>query len=114
MNSMSERQRGQARVRSFLGIGLALPVLAGLALTNSAEVLGAGGWSIVSSPNVSGAENLLYGTSCVSATNCWTVGWSNAVPNTTQALAEQWSGSNWSIATTPSIGTSNLVQSVSC
>src|SRR5205085_7834008 len=57
-------------------------------------------WTIVSSPNVSGAiENILYGVSCTS-TQCWAAGFSYD-GNTNQTLIENWNGTSWSSAISP-------------
>ena len=58
-------------------------------------------WSIVPSPNPSGStDNVLYGVSCVNATNCTAVG-QFTVASTSQTLVESWNGSAWSISPQP-------------
>jgi hypothetical protein len=64
-------------------------------------------WSIVPSPNSSavshanGPVSVLYGVSCVSATDCTAVG-DRTVDNLgTQTLVEHWDGTRWSIVASP-------------
>jgi hypothetical protein len=68
-------------------------------------------WSVVVSPDVSGADgSSLFGVSAVSASDVWAVGSS---PNSgiTSTLVEHWNGSAWSIVASPNPGslTSGLV-----
>jgi hypothetical protein len=63
-------------------------------------------WTIVSSPNTSATEyNLLSVVTCVSASQCWAVGYSYhydaSLNEIDQTLIEQWNGSAWSIVTSP-------------
>jgi hypothetical protein len=74
------------------------------------------GWAIVSSPNgsASGSNqyNQLTGTTCVSASDCWAVGW-HGYP--AQTLIEQNTGSGWAIVTSPNAGPSpNILDGVTC
>jgi hypothetical protein len=57
-------------------------------------------WTIVTSPNNGTATNLLYGVTCVSASQCLSVGfyYNGSV---FQTLIEQWNGSAWTIVTSP-------------
>ena len=62
------------------------------------------GWAVVSSLNEPGANSILLGASAVSASDLWSVGWSNTggtptPPDTT--LAEHWNGSAWALVNTP-------------
>ncbi|MBV9009276.1 MAG: hypothetical protein JO354_08940 [Verrucomicrobia bacterium] len=60
-------------------------------------------WSIVSSPNTSTTDNnILYGVTCTSASQCWAVGTSN-----NGTLIEQWNGSAWSIVASPNTSTTD-------
>ena len=76
-------------------------------------------WSVQNTPNPSGSSSFLSGVSCTSGTACTAVGlwgYSNTVdPGVT--LAEVWSGTSWSIQTTPNpsgIAFSPALNSVSC
>jgi hypothetical protein len=60
-------------------------------------------WSIVKSPNVTGA-NQLQGVAAVSANDVWAVGFSNN-NGTVRTLTEHWNGSKWSVVTSPNVGT---------
>src|SRR5579884_2339075 len=74
-------------------------------------------WSIVSSPNTYTTENnSLYGVSCVSASDCWAVGYYYTGSSTYQTLIEEWNGTSWSIVTSAntSTGQNNILYGVSC
>lgn len=58
-------------------------------------------WSIISSPNVSGYSNQLFGVSCISATNCQAVGNYNDPAGDFYTLVESWNGSAMSIVKSP-------------
>ncbi len=60
-------------------------------------------WSIVSSPNATGV-NQLRAVVAISATNAWAVGFSNN-NGTVHTLTEHWNGSKWSIVSSPNVGT---------
>jgi len=68
-------------------------------------------WSVVSSPNVSGASNELLAVAAVSPTDVWAVGDSNT-SGVEQALIEHWNGTSWSIVSSPSPGGSNDLRGV--
>ena len=73
-------------------------------------------WSIVSSPNTSATEhNALRGVTCVSASECWAVGYYLA-ENAAQTLIERWDGTSWSIVSSPNTSTTeaNVVLGVTC
>lgn len=64
-------------------------------------------WSVVPSPNPGVGMNYLTSVSAVSANKIWAVGSafsSNSL--TSQTLIEFWNGSNWSVVTSPSPGSS--------
>jgi hypothetical protein len=73
-------------------------------------------WSIVSSPNTSATEhNALRGVTCVSASECWAVGYYLA-ENAAQTLIERWDGTSWSIVSSPNTSAtqSNFLLGVTC
>jgi hypothetical protein len=73
-------------------------------------------WSIVSSPNTSATEhNALRGVTCVSASECWAVGYYLA-DNAAQTLIERWDGTSWSIVSSPNTSAtqSNFLLGVTC
>jgi hypothetical protein len=74
-------------------------------------------WSLVPSPNRSGATGSeLDGVSCTSASNCVAVGDSfNSVGNS-HTLAESWNGATWSLvpSPSPSKGQESTLSSASC
>ncbi|MFZ0666127.1 MAG: hypothetical protein WAM97_10255 [Acidimicrobiales bacterium] len=74
-------------------------------------------WSIVASPNPSGAQgSVLDGESCTSSSACTAVGKYIDSSSDEDTLAEVWNGTSWSIESTPNTsGTqTNLLGSVSC
>jgi len=72
-------------------------------------------WSTVSSPNVTGASNTLYGVDANSATSAWAVGnecdfFACPYPGvTTGTLIMHWNGKTWSKVSSPSPGDTNNV-----
>jgi hypothetical protein len=74
-------------------------------------------WTIVSSPNTSTAQrNFLFGVTCVSASECWTVGLSVNASGFSQTLIERWDGTSWAVVSSPSTSTSqyNFLYGVTC
>jgi hypothetical protein len=74
-------------------------------------------WSVVDSPDVSGANNnTLAGVSCVGADFCMAVGSAVTTSPDEETLVEQWNGSSWSIDTSPSVSGAlqTILSSVSC
>jgi len=77
-----------------------------------------GQWTIVGSPGItgSGAQNFLFGLSCVAANDCWTVGYilpPSSMPSIT--LIEHYDGATWSIANSAnSAGRASFLQGVTC
>src|SRR6267142_1673993 len=73
-------------------------------------------WSIVSSPDTSATEhNALRGVTCVSASECWAVGY-YLTENAAQTLIERWDGTSWSIVSSPNTSAtqSNFLLGVTC
>jgi hypothetical protein len=73
-------------------------------------------WTIVTSPNTSASQNnILYDVSCVSGSECWTIGYYLA-DLAWQTLIERWDGISWTIVTSPSTGPAqnNFLNSVTC
>ncbi len=74
--------------------------LIGIATTTQVGA-SASGWSIATVPG-SGADDILLGSACANALQCWAVGVTlhNVNSNQTIApLAEAWNGSSWSVST---------------
>jgi hypothetical protein len=74
-------------------------------------------WTIVNSPNTSTEEtNALYGVTCVSASNCWSVGYYINANGSYQTLIERWNGTSWTIVTSPNISTTqrNSLAVITC
>ena len=80
------------------------------------EQLNGGVWSIVASSDTSAAQdNYLEAVSCTTASACTVTGaFSNGT--NTQTLIEQWNGSSWSIAASPSVPSNqgDILYGVSC
>ncbi len=76
-------------------------------------------WAQQASPNPNGSGDVfpqLNAVSCVTASDCTTVGTDFTTSNTANTVAEQWNGSSWSVATTPdaSGATTSTLTGVSC
>jgi len=74
-------------------------------------------WSLVPSPNVTGAgrNDHLISVSCATATACIAVGDDrNASPGNGEPLVESWDGASWSITPTPDPGSFGALSSISC
>ena len=74
-------------------------------------------WTIVSSPNTSTSDyNSLSGVTCVSASDCWAVGYYAITGSVLQTLIERWDGTSWAIVSSPNTSTSqsNFLYSVTC
>jgi Dockerin type I domain len=77
-------------------------------------------WAIVASPNSSTVDvNELKSVTCVSATDCWGVGYHyNNITNATppQTLVEHWDGISWTIVNSPNIDTAdtNDLRAITC
>src|SRR5258708_15874476 len=75
-------------------------------------------WTIVSSPNTSTTDyNSLSGVTCVSASECWAVGYYFTGDNfIDQTLIERWDGTSWSIVSSPNTSTTeaNVLLGVTC
>jgi hypothetical protein len=82
-----------------------------------AEVWNGSNWSVQSTPNPAGVtSSQLNDVFCVSASRCEAVGQATVSGGNVQTLAEEWTGSNWTIKTTQDVGgaiTSEL-SGVSC
>ena len=73
-------------------------------------------WTVVASPSP-GINNVLNAVSCVSPTFCVAVGQyeiANSPPEPQQTLVEIWDGTGWSVRSSPSPTTSDLLSGVSC
>jgi hypothetical protein len=74
-------------------------------------------WSLVGSPNTSSTEaNYLYGVTCVSASDCWAVGYYQRGTDPAPTLIERWDGTSWAIVSSPSTSSTqnNLLAAVTC
>ena len=60
-------------------------------------------WTIVSSPNVNTQVNILLDVTCVSTSDCWTVGFYWVSSEDAQTLTEHWDGTSWTIVSSPNV-----------
>ncbi|MGP8160146.1 MAG: hypothetical protein ACLQGJ_02825 [Candidatus Dormibacteria bacterium] len=73
------------------------------------------GWSIVSSPNPPGdTDSRLLAVTCVSADDCWAVGYSTDADLDNYTLIEQDAGSGWTIVSSPTPSGGGQLNGVSC
>jgi hypothetical protein len=110
-----------ATIRWEAGVRVAVAVAALLLLGGPAAASAAGpagDWSIVASPNSSytRTNNFLTATTCVSASDCWAVGYYNSTVSTYQTLIEHWDGTAWSLAPSPNTAVTdvNVLRGVTC
>ncbi len=82
----------------------------------------ASGWIVVPSPNADNGDNLLYGVSCSSSSQCDAVGYSDGT-GFAQTLTLGWGGSSWTVLPSGNAGVQgnvfdgmgdNVLYSVSC
>jgi hypothetical protein len=74
-------------------------------------------WAIVPSPNTSATRNnALTGVTCLSASDCWAVGFHSLPGNLQQTLIERWDGTAWVIVTSPNTSAEqhNVLDGVTC
>jgi hypothetical protein len=66
-----------------------------------------GQWTLVPSPNVDTGSNALSGVTAVSANDVWAVGYYyNSSGDTEQTLAIHYTGGQWTVVSSPNVGTS--------
>ena len=72
-------------------------------------------WTIEPTPSPEGSEEgQLQSVSCVSASDCFAVGYYKDSEGTVRALAERWDGEEWTIAFTSDYSKESRLESVSC
>jgi len=78
----------------------------------------AGSWAIVSSPNANppNPENFLQAVTCVSASDCWAVGYYFPDGGIAQTLIERWDGASWTMVASPNTSATrnNALLAVTC
>jgi hypothetical protein len=76
-----------------------------------------GNWSVVPSPNALGeATNNLFGIVCITASDCWAVGYALPRGGVARTLIEHWDGSSWTIVDSTNTGDAenNYLSGVAC
>jgi hypothetical protein len=105
----SRRNRGHSRSRGRRRLALAVPLVAailGTAAMGAGQIGAAapGGWYVATVPGT-GADDVLLGTDCANALECWAVGVSLtdiSGPNSLFApIVERWNGTSWSLQPQP-------------
>ncbi len=74
-------------------------------------------WSFVATPTTAGSGGAFLGVTCVTSSDCWSVGaLLAATGNPAGPLAENWDGSSWSVVSTPDVAgaAGAVLQGVSC
>ena len=90
---------------------LAIAVAATVAVTvplATSHAAAASGWNVVSAPNTGdGGYDIVLGTACPDAQDCWSVGFDLLNKNglVVNPLVEQWDGQSWSVVSTPALPT---------
>jgi hypothetical protein len=62
-------------------------------------------WTVVPSPNAGSNQNYLYGVKATSSTNAWAVGSYSTDSGNERTLVLHYDGANWTIQSSPNIGT---------
>src|SRR5206468_2374658 len=119
MKDNSFSQSGLCSPRVFIAISLYSTAIALAMLSFAApspnNSTTAGSWSIVTSPNTSTTQNNLLGVTCVSASDCWTVGSYVAGSGAPRTLIEHWDGTAWAIVPSPNASLpNNVLSGVTC
>ncbi len=85
------------------------------AVSTLAEIWNGKTWTRPPTPNTPFSNNQLNSVSCPNRWSCVAVGSSStAYGGNPRALIESWNGKAWSIATSPAVGTTSSLSSVSC
>jgi hypothetical protein len=97
-------------------VGYAYPDPSGLVADTLIEHWNGTSWSIFASANPSTQHNVLNNVRCVSASDCWAVGYYAASNGTDQTLAEHWDGTTWAVVASANVGgaASDFLSAVSC
>jgi len=118
MAKIPAAKRHLLKAHALAGLGLcavgALLAFVGVAAAPSPKVSTAGSWTIVPSGNGS-TVNALVGVTCVSSSDCWTVG-RQRTGSTWQTLIDHWDGNSWNVVASPNTSTSdnNFLYGVAC
>jgi hypothetical protein len=83
-------------------------------------------WTIIASPNATGGQdNVLASVTCVSASDCWSVGYysidivdptgtAGTIIQVAQTLIERWDGNAWAIVSSPNPSVDNSLAGITC
>ncbi len=104
------------RLRSIIALIVGLAFSTGILVVSPAGAAGSG-WSVVPTPNSSSSQiNQFSSVTCVTSSDCWSVGQTGLGGFDSTTLAAHWNGSAWSTIPTPnpSVSTLNALNGVSC
>jgi len=101
--------------RSVLAMFAVVAIVLGFVVVSTPAGAVVDNATIVASPNGGTGPNVLNSVSCVSASDCVAVGYTDIGNYVYETLVMVWDGSVWSIVSSPNAGTSNdALTSVSC
>src|SRR5215467_85755 len=67
-------------------------------------------WHVVTSPNPNADQNVLNAVAAATAKDAWAVGRTTSpIDGSIQPVAMHWNGTAWSLVTTPSVASANLI-----
>lgn len=69
-------------------------------------------WTILPSPNPDSISNILTGVSGGSSNDVWAVGYIGGSSEPIKTLIEYWNGTQWSVVSSPSVGTDTVLNAV--
>ena len=80
-----------------------------------AEQWSGGKWTAVTTPLPAGSsEGSLYGVSCTAPDSCTAAGWGATTSGPTDALAEHWNGTAWTVEPTAQPASRKSLEAISC
>lgn len=69
-------------------------------------------WQVSPTPSATDPQRILQGVDCLSASECWAVGW--IPPGSTQPIIERWDGTAWTEVASPGFTSTPRLLAVSC
>jgi hypothetical protein len=105
------------RRATVLGCAVVVGITLVAVLSRSDSVAEPSGWDIITSPNGNAAANdVLLGSACANAQECWGVGASLVNSGGATPLFEEWDGTSWEVAPSPTApqGSDYALLAVTC